>query len=149
MKKCRDCREEKEVAAFIKNKLCKDGIDTLCLVCNRKRVRAWRQAGNRDSAKESRKYYAKNPRACYEKMHRRRLKKRKAIPKWLTSDDKFIIAEIYSLAKLRKTLTGIEWHVDHIIPLAGKAVCGLHTPDNLQVITAHDNHVKSNTYAGY
>lgn len=43
MKKCRDCKEEKPKEDFVKNKVFKDGIDTLCKVCNGKRVKAWRK----------------------------------------------------------------------------------------------------------
>jgi hypothetical protein len=67
-----------------------------------------------------------------------------ALPKWLTEDDMFLIREIYELAALRSRITGIVWEVDHIIPLRGKTVCGLHVPQNLQVITRTENRKKNN-----
>ena len=70
---------------------------------------------------------------------RRALKFRATIR--LTELDKFVIDEMYSLAKLRTEQTGIRWHVDHIVPLTKG---GLHKPTNLQVVPGSWNESKGN-----
>lgn len=78
----------------------------------------------------------------YLKLHKheeakRRAKKLHATPKWLSREDKIKIKTIY--------MTCPEgYHVDHIIPLQGEAVSGLHVPWNLQCIPAEVNIAKSN-----
>lgn len=67
-------------------------------------------------------------------------------PKWLTADDMWAIKEIYALSALRTEQFGFAWHVDHIVPLQGEFVCGLHVPNNLQVIPAIQNWIKGATY---
>jgi hypothetical protein len=43
-------------------------------------------------------------------------------------------------------LFGFQWEVDHIIPLQGKFVSGLHVPTNLQVVPSIINRQKHNRY---
>lgn len=56
----------------------------------------------------------------------------------------FVFSEAYDLCKQREKLFGFKWHVDHIIPLNGKRVSGLHVWNNLQVIPASENLSKGN-----
>ena len=72
----------------------------------------------------------------------RRARKKEAEPIWLTIDHKKQIQTFYHIATKLTTETGIPHEVDHIIPLQGKTVCGLHVPWNLQVITADENRQK-------
>jgi hypothetical protein len=65
-------------------------------------------------------------------------------PAWLTKDDLWIIQQAYELAALRTRLFGVPWHVDHVLPLQGKTVSGLHVPTNLQVILGVENARKGN-----
>lgn len=64
-----------------------------------------------------------------------------ATPKWA---NKFFISEAYALANLRTKKLGYPWHVDHIVPLKSKIVCGLHVEHNLQVIEGSLNMSKGN-----
>ena len=76
----------------------------------------------------------------------RQLAELQRTPRWVDSDELFLILEAYSLAVMRSKLTGISWHVDHVIPLRGKRVSGLHVPMNLAVIPALDNIRKGNRH---
>ena len=108
--------------------------------------RKWREENREQHNATNRAWNAKNQHVKTAHEGKRRAAKMQRTPNWLTPDDLFFIEEAYHLAKLRTELTGIEWHVDHILPLQGKTVSGLHVPTNLQVIPAKENLKKSNRH---
>ena len=65
---------------------------------------------------------------------KRRAAKLQSTPKWANLDK---IKNIYDNCP-------IGYHVDHIIPLQGKYICGLHVENNLQYLTASENASKKN-----
>ena len=68
---------------------------------------------------------------------------RQATPKWLTTTQKIQIRSFYEEAERLKSETGVDYEVDHIVPLRGGIVSGLHVPWNLRVITAAENQLKN------
>ena len=82
------------------------------------------------------------------KTAKRRAAKRQRTPKWLTVQQNLEIESFYTEAKQLEIETGVKHHVDHIVPLIGEQVCGLHVPWNLRAITATDNLIKSNKHIG-
>jgi hypothetical protein len=117
---------------------------------NKDKVKAYREA-NKEKAKE----YMKAYREAYAKANRgklnakqtqRRAFKLNRTPSWLTKEDLAEIKDIYRMANRRTRVEGIQYHVDHIIPLKGKNISGLHVLSNLQILRARDNIVKGNRY---
>ena len=103
------------------------------------RLREWKKT-NPGADKE---YYERHKDTeAFKKRHNfheanRRAAKLNATPKWLTIEQKQQIRETYNSCP-----TG--FHVDHIIPLQGQEVRGLHVPWNLQILLGELNLKKSN-----
>jgi len=60
--------------------------------------------------------------------------------------NKKVISAYYKQSQRLTDCLGIQFNVDHILPLRGKLVSGLHVEHNLQVITEASNNLKSNEY---
>ena len=111
-------------------------------VCNKKSLE-WAKK-NPDKRKTIRSNWKKRNKSKVNSDTAMRFAKRqRATVKWA---NRFFIDEAYSLAQLRESVTGLEWHVDHIIPIRSDLVSGLHCESNLRVILADDNMSKGNRW---
>jgi len=107
----------------------------------------WRQSNPVKSAAYTRKYITKNKgdRNLWTANYRSAKDARQ--PSWLNAGHLFEMESIYNYcAALRSA--GLDYHVDHIVPLRGNTVSGLHVPWNLQVITGAENMSKGNRFNG-
>lgn len=98
------------------------------------------------AAEAKKKWKQENPHKVRADTIKRRVAKMRRTPAWLTEEDYWMIEQAYELAALRKKMFGFSWHVDHVIPLQGEMVSGLHVPTNLQVIPWIVNVSKANKY---
>ena len=159
MKTCCKCKETKELTEFSKNRTTKDGLQFECKPCKKEYRRAHYLANKDKEYKRKRLYYTdpknkekikqwssehkKRHRAYY--LHLSNERRAKKIQRTVSWADMNKIKNIYKEAvKLRES--GHDVHVDHIVPLQGENVSGLHVEYNLQIISAKENLQKSNKY---
>ena len=90
------------------------------------------------------KYKTDNPEIYKSLTSFRRKRNQQATPKWLTYGQIKEIRSLYMIAQTTTAITGVRYVVDHIVPLINDAVCGLHVPWNMQILTQEDNLKKSN-----
>ncbi|MDY7802792.1 hypothetical protein U0E23_09970 [Burkholderia stagnalis] len=74
---------------------------------------------------------------------RRRARERRATPPWLSPLQRLAISQLHLLALKVTHWYGEQYVVDHIVPLDGKLVCGLHVPWNMRVTHWRENAVKA------
>jgi hypothetical protein len=156
VKHCSNCNHTKEFTEFYTNK---GKHHCYCKECTKQKNREWKQANkdkvaeydkvwqqsNKDKKSKNYKNWQVNNRAKVNSYNSyRRALELQATPKWLTASHKLHMECKYSLAVMFSKHTAEQHHVDHIVPLNGKTVCGLHVPWNLRVIPATENLRKSN-----
>ena len=87
-----------------------------------------------------------NPDSVKIDTNNRRRRHKNASPPWLTQEHKAQIKNLYKDALVATRVTGVQYVVDHEIPIRSSDVCGLHVPWNLRVITQEENLKKSNKF---
>ena len=164
---CSSCKIKKTLDNFSPNKTKPLGVRYMCKPCGaikakerrlekplseeqkeraRLRSKEWRKE-NPEKNKLIKSSWAKRNLATKNAANRRyETSKLKRTPDWLTKDHHQQILEKYWLAQDLKKITGEDYHVDHIVPLRGKNVSGLHVPWNLQVLPADLNLRKGTKY---
>jgi hypothetical protein len=167
MKKCNVCQIDKPAGAFSRRAASHDGLNYTCRACSAARARKWRDANPgafSDWHKENKQRRSEYWREWYERnkearsvsyaewarnnkhivnalVARRNAAKLRATPAWA---DQASIREFYERAAELTKLTGVRHEVDHIYPLQGEFVCGLHCEFNLQILTKTENIRKGN-----
>lgn len=161
MKTCRVCKTEKPLTEYHNCSAKPDGKVNRCKDCSKAARKAFYDANkertileriewgrkNREKAREYRKkeYETNKDRyRAYTKSRKRRV--RKHTPSWVTPEHHTQMQAIYDHARECELLTGDKYHVDHIVPLKGENVSGLHVPWNLQVLPADINDAKGNKW---
>jgi hypothetical protein len=99
---------------------------------------------NPDVIRATKRRWARNNRANVSANTRAHVaRKRQAMPNWADRRD---IESFYSLTQFLNSTFHQTFHVDHIVPLRGKRVSGLHVSANLQILTDTENRSKSHRF---
>lgn len=126
-----------------------------CFACKREKNNELSSLGyyknyrdiNREKCREQNAAWDRNNKGKVNaKTAKRHAAKMLRMPKWLSKEQIQEIKNFYIMAKELETIFPWKQHVDHIVPLQGKTVSGLHVPWNLQIIPAVLNIAKGNNH---
>lgn len=147
-KTCRTCKNTKNINEFYKDKRYSDGHINNCKCCERVRTHKYRKQNPHKVSSTNANWYQKNKNRVDLRCSEYRKENKDKRKYWQAN---------YRAAKLNATLPGFDkeikeiyencpegYHVDHIMPLQGKDIKGLHVPWNLQYLPASENLKKSN-----
>jgi hypothetical protein len=145
-KRCCECLSIKLLDSFYYSSNRWDFKNKTCSNCDKNNISAYRSANLEKIALRRKQYNSENQDKRNANRAKYRATKLQATPTWLNKQQLEKLLFFYSEAKRLERETGIKYHVDHIVPLQGSNVCGLHVPWNLQVIPAEDNIRKHNKW---
>lgn len=133
---CKDC----ERAAFSTYQ--KENLDKFRIYNKQTYIKKYGMpTKNMNHTEESRKEWYR------QKALKRATRAKQARVCWDKEFTEFVYLEAHQLRKTRETIFNFKWHVDHIIPLKGKVVCGLHVWNNFAVIPMVENLRKGNYHS--
>lgn len=136
MKHCFKCKKYKEFSEFHKDSTKADRVQSSCKLCKINRVKSWQKDNPNKASLNSCNWQKRYPGKINAKNTKRRLSKIQRVPKWA---DLKAIKQFYNNCP-----NGYE--VDHIYPLQGKTVSGLHVIQNLQYLPIKSNRSKGNKF---
>lgn len=164
MKTCTGCGESFPIEVFVNPKK-----NSRCPPCKKQYLAEYYQKNREKALAKRKEVYAKNREKIIEesrvyrrenkdkiqdycfrnkakrnqRAQERRVAVRKATTPWY---DPQYLRDLYENIKEAEAIFKTKFHVDHIIPLTHKAVCGLHTQENFQILTAQANWIKNNRW---
>ena len=103
------------------------------------RIKKWSQENPERKRQNDKAWVAANKDRAHSLKAKYRAARRQACPPWVDDEHMARIHEIYRLRREISDRTGVVHEVDHIVPLQGKIVCGLHVWWNLRVIPREEN----------
>lgn len=164
MKTCNRCLKQKSKQEFSVAKTCKDGYRNYCKECQSLKKKEWYEQNkdyvltkttewhkqNPEKVRQTKKRwaeqnseYASQYKIKYRQEHRDRINAHTALRRKRVQQNTPIWANKYAILQFYLNCPK-GFHVDHVLPLKGKTVSGLHTIENLQYLPASENMAKGN-----